>query len=565
MIRKALLASSALIAWSTAAMAQNTICATAPPGDSSNRCASTAFVHGAAPAFASGAACDGVTDDAATINSAISAANTAGGGIVVLPSGTCIVGSSVVPRSFVNLAGQGSTATTIKGKNGTTGAIIQTLNFASLTGTNACDGPFMWGLSDLAIDGNKANRASGDNLDLYGYQFNLTNLDIKNAPGQGIYSEWSTQGSVPLPCGTSGDMVAHLNNVRVYSNGSTGINWNGPHDSQFDQVFSFINSNVGMSFTTTATTSAVATTLHEVHVFGNTNWGIIANTQLFMQGVESESNTAGGGIQVNIPAAGSGGIIGSGIQVFQNTGVGMQLNIGGNVISDIWSHDNSTVGLQVGGNRNVLSGVFADANTTDGIQVLGDLNSMINFIANANGGNGVVVTNGSNQEKLIGISSGNTGTQLVLNTLGVQNHIDVNVIAGAHTSWSGTVGANDVHIVSDKTDGISPWKDPQAFTATPTCGTATFGTVVTTSNTVGKTTTINIDIPFSTIGTCTKPLTFTLPNTVNGVGAISGFDNNTGKGAYCLVAGTTGTCQIDDVTNFAAASRLIMSGVYRNQ
>lgn len=46
--------------------------------------------------LAYGAKCDGATDDSAAFNSALSAANTAGGGIVVFPAKTCLISSQIV-------------------------------------------------------------------------------------------------------------------------------------------------------------------------------------------------------------------------------------------------------------------------------------------------------------------------------------------------------------------------------------------------------------------------------------------------------------------------------------
>src|SRR5215831_13046255 len=57
-----------------------------------------------------GAVGDGVTNDAAAINSAITACNAAGGGVVYLPTtsgGTYLVGSSLVMASNVVLKGCG--------------------------------------------------------------------------------------------------------------------------------------------------------------------------------------------------------------------------------------------------------------------------------------------------------------------------------------------------------------------------------------------------------------------------------------------------------------------------
>jgi hypothetical protein len=83
MIRIVVLLLAAVLAWPSDAVAQNSICATAPPGDNSNRCASDAFVQQSAistllkwPAVTDaqfGAVCNGSTDDATAVAAAMAA------------------------------------------------------------------------------------------------------------------------------------------------------------------------------------------------------------------------------------------------------------------------------------------------------------------------------------------------------------------------------------------------------------------------------------------------------------------------------------------------------------
>lgn len=62
-----------------------------------------------------GVKCDGSTNDVSAINAAITAANSAGGGTVMLPKGTCIIGgSSVTMASNVYLRGAGVGVTILK-------------------------------------------------------------------------------------------------------------------------------------------------------------------------------------------------------------------------------------------------------------------------------------------------------------------------------------------------------------------------------------------------------------------------------------------------------------------
>lgn len=94
------------------AFAQNPTCPTRAPGDSTNACASTAFVHSATGSgqfidirqFPFNAACDGTTDDIAAINSALVAAGGPNGGTVMIPSGhICAFGSTITLQHHVTL------------------------------------------------------------------------------------------------------------------------------------------------------------------------------------------------------------------------------------------------------------------------------------------------------------------------------------------------------------------------------------------------------------------------------------------------------------------------------
>jgi hypothetical protein len=318
------------------------------------------------PAF--GAKCDGSTDDATAFNNAIAAVNSAGGGVVSVPTGTCVVGSPVVMKTTVTLQGNGRTATVIQGKNATTGAIIQTLNFATLTGTNTVGGPFKWGLRDITIDGNKANRASGDNFDIYAYDYILFNVDSRNAPGAGIYSEWSTSTATPVASGGDG-MEAILMNVRSFAAGANGITWNGPHDSRFVDVLSFNNVGFGIDFGTSANFSCQGTTLTHVHIYGSGNWGMRLNCTIFAAGVTTENNASGGGIQVN---ASGGLLLASRVDTFANVGPGIQLNTSGSFISTLQSRNNTGAsghGIQFLGNNNAVTAVNVSNNAQSGISL----------------------------------------------------------------------------------------------------------------------------------------------------------------------------------------------------
>jgi hypothetical protein len=344
--------------------------------------------------------CNGSTDDTTAINNAISDINGFGGGTLQFPTGTCLA-EGIVVRSFVTLAGNGRLATVIQGRNTTTGAIIATLNFATLTGSNTQAGPFKWGLRDITIDGNKANRASGDAIDIYGYDFTFYNVDVRNAPGINIYSEFAVSSSCPGPGGDC--MEAKLINVKTFNGGGNGVTWNGPHDSQFVNVLSFSNTGNGFNFGQTANYSARGVDLLNIHAYGNSSWGIVTNTYLVGSGVTSETNQSGGGIQVN--TANQGLLFLSSVSVFSNVGPGIQLNTVSNVLTAVNSNGNtgsSGDGVQILANDNVVTAINSTGNAQSGVNIQGSANfvsgdtinnlSALNFVSST-GGNVVSVQN----------------------------------------------------------------------------------------------------------------------------------------------------------------------------
>jgi Pectate lyase superfamily protein len=288
--------------FASAAQAQNTTCATRPPGDNSNACASTSFVQGAVsgvgaitsltgpvtgtgpgatattiapgvvtnsnlanvaattvkgsvaggtpadltvaqlqgfargiaisvtdPAY--GAKCDGVTNDATAFNAAITAANAlTPGGRVIVPPGVCIVGAALggsasAVLSNIDLVGSGMGATTIKLANTSNVNVID--GDSSLFGSASNSGVSFFRLSDMTIDGNKANNTSGSCVAIYGWRINMINLRLQNCANHGLRTEYT---------GNALDRVNNYLNVLIDTVGNHGWWNNGPQDSNADTI-----------------------------------------------------------------------------------------------------------------------------------------------------------------------------------------------------------------------------------------------------------------------------------------------------------------------------------------
>lgn len=183
----------------------------------------------------------GATDSSTAIANAEAAA-AATGGEVYFPQGTYLA-AGLNLDSNVHWRGAGEGATTLKLKNTANTWLVQSTGFAALTGTNGTGGVTNCSISGMTLDGNKANNASGlQAIRVYGYGFRLSNLRIKNAKTVGLYSEWST--SLPSPGADS--MMGFLDNIKVHDCDSHGVQWKGPHDSQWTKGEIFNNAGRGI-------------------------------------------------------------------------------------------------------------------------------------------------------------------------------------------------------------------------------------------------------------------------------------------------------------------------------
>lgn len=181
-----------------------------------------------------GALGNGVADDSAAIQAAITAATAARGGAVYLPAGVYLCGTTITLPSNIHLWGDGiggdifsaTKGTTIKLKNGTNADLIKTAGFDGFTGVTAPGTePNRFGLHQLVLDGNKANNTAGKPLRIYGRNYVIDNLTIQNGAEGGCYSEWVGGGY---------EMEAMWSNFKIFDcGGGHGLEFKGPHDSQF--------------------------------------------------------------------------------------------------------------------------------------------------------------------------------------------------------------------------------------------------------------------------------------------------------------------------------------------
>lgn len=165
-----------------------------------------------------GAVGDGSTDDTLAINAAITAVNASGGGIVYFPAGTYLVadagGSTGISLlSKVTLRGAGVGATTIKTKNSSNAHLI-----------NISDGTSDVAVTDMTLDGNRANQSASVHCLRVAGVVNLLvqNLEIQEAYQYGIGIQGGTNKNVRLV------------NLDIHDTGADGIDIKNLNDDNED-------------------------------------------------------------------------------------------------------------------------------------------------------------------------------------------------------------------------------------------------------------------------------------------------------------------------------------------
>lgn len=304
------------------------------------------------------------TDGASVINSAITALNTAGGGIIAI-KGTILCRSSIILKPLISIYGAGEGAVIKQDATQNLTALVDCLNFGTLTGTGSTAGVYSIYLEDLMIDGNKANNTSTATIGLrkYGYNWHIRNVHIKQCKGIGHYSEWSTD---PVSPSTGTTMNSYYDIFTI--NLCDGIGWQmrGPHDSQITNSTIYSCGGVGLSIEYLATKYDGSCEVSQLHIFDCVGKGVDAKGGTFrFRGLTTESITTSG-----IGMHQEGAVVEGVNFESYNSATGLKLESGGpTLLSGTWIHDNTTDGVEILKNDVVLNGIVS-SNATKGI-VLG--------------------------------------------------------------------------------------------------------------------------------------------------------------------------------------------------
>ena len=126
--------------------------------------------------------------------------------------------------------GAGRLETVIKLAAGSDTDVIQGAGFTTLTlSGNNTGGISGWGIRDLSIDGNySAQSGTSYGLRVYGFEFDIARVSIRNCLSWGLYTEWGTYGQP----GPDESMESRYEALEIHGNQQGGWHDRGPHDSR---------------------------------------------------------------------------------------------------------------------------------------------------------------------------------------------------------------------------------------------------------------------------------------------------------------------------------------------
>jgi hypothetical protein len=84
---------------------------------------------------------------------------------------------------------------------------------------------------------------------LYGHGLSMTDVSVRNAYSDGIYTEWGVDSTFATPFGPGG----LFHGIRSAFNNGNGWTFRGPHDSDFVELVLYQNGGWGMQVQTSST------------------------------------------------------------------------------------------------------------------------------------------------------------------------------------------------------------------------------------------------------------------------------------------------------------------------
>lgn len=343
------------------------------------------------------------TDGFATLNSAIDATSTLGGGVVAF-DGTILGRSMLVPKNNVWVMGRGASSVLKQDNTQNLAAVIRSNAFATLsaltTGSGGNGGVESFYLTNCVIDGNKANNTSTatDGIQFYGFDFHFEDINIRNCKGRGMYTEWDDD---PLAPNIRTSMEAFYSNIRIHDNDAEGWLNRGPHDWVGRNIIIYDNGSHGYIQEYSAGNYDGGGFVDTLHAYANDGlYGI------WLKGGTLHGNRITGESCANAA---------SGVN-----GIGIYVNGGGLDCNDAWAFGQDKGILFGSGSASQVSGIRAENNKVMGVEItMNDVKIEGVYRNNNNAGN----TAG------VGIKIGAAGTAVsVVHIAGyIANHKTTNI------------------------------------------------------------------------------------------------------------------------------------------
>lgn len=298
--------------WTVIRGAENTTPITHAAGFSVQQVMTAGFVSAAPVSVLASGDTSGVTDYKAI--SSLLGSNVR----ITLGAGQFWLSQPIVPPQDVwtYIDGAADGATILSPANAANCDVIQGAGFSSLTNSGTATatgaGPFLQ-LSNLIIDGNSSGQTlsaltnascvpstpppNGYGIRVYGRNWKIYNVDVRNCFAYGMWTEWGTGPSNTVY--QNGSVEGRAINVKVYNNGAHGWYHRGPTDCQFADVLCFQNNaaalNAGLDFWAEAdgTTNGSGTnhfSPNGLQLINSHFWGTTAKWNLVLDCTASAAN-----------------------------------------------------------------------------------------------------------------------------------------------------------------------------------------------------------------------------------------------------------------------------------
>ena len=603
-MRKLLLTLAFILASIPAYAQQATTCATRPVGDSSNACASTAFVQGAV--LTTGVLYNvksyGALGDTQTISSSAVTIGVGSNALTVV--GGNFIAGSVGKAISVPGAGVGGILlnTTISGFTDATHISITTAASTALTGGAAT---ILYGTDDTtavqaACSAAVAAPVGGTVLFPNGTYYlnsmisctftgnNYANLGIIGEGVDGSILYWPNTSGIGITLHFA-NQAWHVRDLTIAtgSNGSagliglgitgddtspsttkdvTGVTFRpiaGPADWWFEDVN--VHGDSLINFTNVWYTAPMDATPNYGVVLSN-GGGSNESVYTFFQ-----NNWSGGNIGLAVGSYVQGVTVNQSSFGGMNTGFyvpsGAAGDIGGfSIVESAFNVQGAAVSINSAMQTLQLTSNFIVAPSSAASISLNSQVNSFNFVGNqitnftAQSGVGMLISGGSNNGTVVGNTLSNLGT--ATNTDASTSNITI-----ASNNYA-TNGVNYLDAGTNNIIDIASWK---AFTPAPSCasGSGTWGTVTGAYKVVGPTTFITITAVLTTAGTCGGSVIFSIPNTAKTNAVLPGRENqNTGSMLQANISANGIGMQVaryDNAAVIANGDTYIISGSYQNQ